>query len=72
VLLISSNEIGQRVEQHRTVIDAAKRADVGFLAYTSVLHADTSTLGLAAEHRETEAIIRASGIPFALLRKLRC
>lgn len=68
VLLISSNEIGHRVDQHRSVIDAAKRAGVGFLAYTSVLHADTSALGLAAEHRETEAVIRASGIPFALLR----
>lgn len=68
LLLISSSEIGQRAAQHRTVIDAAKRAGVGFLAYTSVLHADTSPLGLAAEHRETEAMIRASGIPFALLR----
>jgi len=68
LLLISSNEIGQRAAQHRTVIDAAKRAGVGFLAYTSVLHADTSALGLAGEHRETEALIRASGIPFALLR----
>lgn len=68
LLLISSSEIGQRAAQHRTVIDAAKRAGVEFLAYTSVLHADTSPLGLAAEHRETEAMIRASGIPFALLR----
>lgn len=68
VLLISSNEIGQRVDQHRTVIEAAKLAGVSFLAYTSVLHADTSSLGLAAEHRETEAIIRACGVPFALLR----
>lgn len=68
VLLISSSEIGQRAEQHRSVIDAAARAGVKLLAYTSVLHADTSLLGLAAEHRETEAMIRASGVPFALLR----
>jgi NAD(P)H dehydrogenase (quinone) len=68
VLLISSSEIGQRAKQHRTVIDAAIRAGVKFLAYTSVLHADTSPLGLAVEHKETEAKIRASGIPFALLR----
>jgi NAD(P)H dehydrogenase (quinone) len=68
VLLISASEIGQRARQHRAVIDAAKRAGVKLLAYTSVLHADTSPLGLAAEHRETEAMIRASGVPYVLLR----
>ena len=68
VLLISSSELGQRAIQHRTVIDGAKRARVNLLAYTSILHADTSPLGLAAEHRETEAILRESGVPFVLLR----
>jgi NAD(P)H dehydrogenase (quinone) len=68
VLLISSNEIGQRAKQHRTVIEAAKKAGVKLLAYTSVLRADTSVLGLAPEHKETEAMIRASGVPFVLLR----
>ena len=68
VLLISSSEVGQRLKQHRSVIDAARRAGVKLLAYTSVLRADTSPLGLAAEHKETEAWIRASGIPFTLLR----
>ena len=68
VLLISSSEIGQRAKQHRAVIDAAKKAGVKLLAYTSVLRADTSPLGLAAEHKETEDYIRSSGIPFALLR----
>jgi NAD(P)H dehydrogenase (quinone) len=68
ILLISSSEIGQRAKQHQAVIDAAKKAGVKLLAYTSVLHADTSVLGLAAEHRETEAAIRASGVPFVFLR----
>jgi len=68
VLLISSSEIGQRARQHKAVIDAAKRAGVKLLAYTSVLHADTSVLGLAGEHTETEAYIRASGVPAVLLR----
>jgi NAD(P)H dehydrogenase (quinone) len=68
VLLISSSEVGQRAKQHRAVIDAARRSGVKLLAYTSVLHADTSPLGLAAEQRETEVMIRASGIPFTLLR----
>ena len=68
LLLISSSEIGQRAAQHRNVIEAAGRAGIKFLAYTSVLHADTSVLGLAEEHRQTEAMIRAADIPFALLR----
>jgi NAD(P)H dehydrogenase (quinone) len=68
VLLISSSEIGQRAKQHKAVIDAATRAGVKLLAYTSMLRADTSPLGLAAEHKETEDYIRASGIPFVLLR----
>ncbi len=68
VLLISSNALGARVAQHQNVIDAAKRAGVARLAYTSVLHADTSPLGLAEEHRQTEALIADSGLPHTLLR----
>jgi NAD(P)H dehydrogenase (quinone) len=68
VLLISSSEIGQRVRQHSHVVDAAKAAGVKLLAYTSILHADTSPLALAEEHRKTEALIRASGVPFVFLR----
>lgn len=68
LLLISSSEIGQRFVQHRNVIEAAKRQSVKLIAYTSVLHADTSLLGLAEEHRQTEALLRASGIPLILLR----
>lgn len=68
ILLISSNEIGQRAVQHQAVIDAAKRANVKLLAYTSVLHADTSLLGLAEEHRQTENALQQSGVPFVLLR----
>ncbi|WP_131194443.1 NAD(P)H-binding protein [Lichenihabitans psoromatis] len=68
LLLISSNALGERVEQHRNVIAAAKRAGVTLLAYTSVLHADTSALALAEEHRQTEALLRQSGVPFVILR----
>jgi NAD(P)H dehydrogenase (quinone) len=68
VLLISSNEVGQRVQQHQAVIDAARRAGVKQLVYTSLLHADTSTLGLAAENKATETVIDASGLPFTILR----
>lgn len=68
LLLISSSEVGQRFVQHRNVIDAAKRAKVGLVAYTSILRADSSPLGLAAEHKETEALLKDSGLPHVLLR----
>ena len=68
LLLISSSEVGQRAPQHAAVIAAAQKAGVKLLAYTSILRADTSPLGLAAEHKETEAMLRASDIPFVLLR----
>ena len=54
VLLISSSEVGQRVAQHRAVVEAARKAGVRLLAYTSILRADTSSLALAAEHKATE------------------
>ncbi len=68
VLLISGSEVGRRVPQHQAVIDAARQAGVSLLAYTSVLHADTSTLPVAPEHRATEEAIKASGLTYSLLR----
>ncbi|PAP75113.1 SDR family oxidoreductase [Rubrivirga marina] len=68
LLLISGNETGRRVAQHQLVIDAAQEAGVGLVAYTSILHADTSEIGLAEEHRQTEALLDASGIPHVVLR----
>lgn len=68
LLLISGNELGQRAIQHQNVINAAKEAGVKWIVYTSLLHADRSTLSLAAEHFETEKILEASGVPFTILR----
>ncbi|MBS0535921.1 MAG: SDR family oxidoreductase [Proteobacteria bacterium] len=68
LLLISSSEVGQREAQHNAVIAAAKKAGVKRIVYTSILHADSSAIDLAAEHRATEAAIKASGIPFTFLR----
>lgn len=68
LLLISSSEVGRREAQHRNAIAAAKAAGVKLIAYTSILHADTTPLGLGAEHRATEAMLRESGIPHVLLR----
>lgn len=68
LLLISSSEVGQREAQHKAIIDAAKRAGVKRIVYTSILHADSSAIDLATEHRATEAAIKASGIPYTFLR----
>jgi NAD(P)H dehydrogenase (quinone) len=68
LLLISGNELGRRAAQHHNVVLAAKNANVKRIVYTSLLHADVSQLSLAAEHRKTEEDIRASGIPYSILR----
>lgn len=68
LLFISGSEVGQRIAQHQNVIDAAVRAKTSLVAYTSIVRADTSPLGLAAEHKATEEALAASGLPTALLR----
>ncbi len=68
VLLISSSEFGQRAKQHANVIQAAQRAGVKLLVYTSLLRADTTPLNLGPEHAETEKTLKASGLPYVILR----
>ena len=68
LLLISASEIGKRLAQHHNVIEAAKQAGVKRIVYTSLLHADKSPLDLASEHLPTENEIKASGIPYTILR----
>lgn len=68
LLLISGNEIGQRTLQHTNVIEAAKKAKVKHIVYTSILRADTSTISLAGEHWATEKALSASGIAYTILR----
>jgi len=68
VLLVSGTDVGERVRQHAAVVDAAKRAGVGLLVYTSAPHADTTELVLAPEHKATEQVILDSGLPYTFLR----
>ena len=68
VLLVSSSAVGERVAHHANVIEAAKEAGVELLGYTSIAHADTSPMLLAEEHRRTEELLAASGLPTVLLR----
>lgn len=68
LLLISASEIGKRRKQHENVIKAAQEAGIKWIVYTSLLHADSSSLSLAAEHVATEKLLKSSGIPHTILR----
>ncbi len=68
LLLISGNEIGKRIAQHRNIIDAAKKAGVKHIVYTSLLRADTSPLSVAREHPVTESDLKHSGVDYTILR----
>ena len=68
LVLISSNDFSARFKQHESVIAAAKAAGVRRIVYTSLLRADTTPMLLAADHKATEAAIRASGLAFTFLR----
>lgn len=68
LVLVSGSEVGKRAAQHTNVLEAAKAAGVAFIAYTSLVNAETSELSLAPEHRETEALLASSGIDHVLLR----
>lgn len=69
LLLISASvPVGERVANHRRVIDAAVSAGVSLVAYTSTTHANTATTVIGATHGETEEYLRGRGIPSVLLR----
>lgn len=68
VMLVSGSEVGQRVRQHRNVIDAAKAAGARRVVYTSAPHADTSDLVMAPEHKATEEALHDSGLVWTVLR----
>jgi NAD(P)H dehydrogenase (quinone) len=68
LLLVSGTEVGQRVAQHTSVVSAAREAGVERIAYTSILRADTTANPLGPDHRATEDVLAASGVPYTLLR----
>ena len=69
MLLISASEVGKRAAQHHNVIEAAKRAGVKRIVYTSLLRADNSPIrDLAVEHSATEDELKASGLRYTILR----
>ena len=69
LFLVPAEESADRVEQHRTAIDAAVAAGVGHLAYLSfVAAAPDTTFTLGRHHWATEEHVRATGVPFTFLR----
>ncbi|CCG99964.1 NmrA family protein [Fibrella aestuarina BUZ 2] len=70
VLLIAGTDEENRVRQHQNVVDAARKAGVRRLAYTSRALSDPATLvnQLMNGHFQTEALIKASGLPYTLFQ----
>src|SRR4051812_26363381 len=67
-VLVSGKDLAIRYKQHVDAIAAAARAAAGQIVYTSALRASESSSPLAASHAPTEEAVRASGLPFTLLR----
>ncbi len=70
VLLISAGDQGDRMQQHKNVIDTAKNSGVKNMAYTSRAMRNRETLAhhLMEEHFFTEDYIRESGLNFTIFR----
>ncbi|GGA45290.1 SDR family oxidoreductase [Paenibacillus physcomitrellae] len=69
LLIISADgDNDTRIRQHTNAVEAAARAKVGFIAYTSLGKASESQLFLAPVHRVTEEVILKTGIPYSFLR----
>ncbi len=70
VLLVSAGDQGNRIQQHKNVIDAARQAGVRSVAYTSRSLKDRYTLAnpLMKDHFETEDYLQASGLTYTLFR----
>lgn len=69
VLMVSGAESADRLDQHRTFVDAAAAAGVGHIVYTSFYGASpTCAFTLGRDHYATEQHIRRSGMRFTFLR----
>lgn len=72
VLLVSGLDMSKILEQHKNVIDAAKKAGVKCLGYTSNCLRDRHTLVnyIMQTHFETEDYIIASGLNYQIFRNV--
>lgn len=69
LLIISADGDNEtRIRQHTNAVAAAERAQVKFIAYTSIANASETTMFLAPPHRTAEEAILKTGIPYSFLR----
>lgn len=69
LLIISTDGDNEtRIQQHKNAVQAAERAGVQFIAYTSLANATESKNSMAPPHVATEAAIIETGIPYSFLR----
>jgi NAD(P)H dehydrogenase (quinone) len=69
MLLISADQVGHRLPQHRAAIEAAKTAGVRHVIYTSIPNpVKANPAGVVPDHRATEEAVRASGLAWTFLR----
>lgn len=68
LLLISSSSLKGRAQQHENVIEAAKKAGVQQIFYTSIVKAEKELSPLSPDHAETEKLIKESGIRYTIYR----
>lgn len=68
LLFISTNRLNDRLTLHANVVEAIKASNITRIVYTSLLHADVTSLGLGEDHLQTENLIRETGIPYTFLR----
>ena len=69
LLMLSARENPERVEEHKSFLDAAKLAGVQHIVYTSFYGADEkATFTLSRDHAQTEAYIKKLGFTYTFLR----
>ena len=69
LLMVSARENPERVEEHKSFLDAAKLAGVQHIVYTSFYGADEkATFILSRDHAQTEAYIKKLGFTYTFLR----
>lgn len=72
VLLVSAGDQGDRMHEHRNVIDAAVKTQVKNISYTSRSLKDRASLAnkLMNDHFDTEDYIKESGLKYTIFRNV--
>jgi uncharacterized protein YbjT (DUF2867 family) len=68
LFLVPAKESADRLDQHRTAVQAAADAGVEWLVYLSFVGAADSSFTLGREHGATEEIVKATGVAYTFPR----